>query len=170
VTTDDEEVAERVRLLRNYGSRVKYYHDLKGFNSRLDPLQAAFLRVKLRYLDDWNERRRKIANFYLEELSSVDDLTLPQVPSWVEPVWHLFVVRHPKRDDLRNHLEKNEIETLIHYPIPPHLSDAYAGEIWDNRHLIITEKIADMVLSLPIGPHMNNFCVRQVITEVIQLL
>src|SRR5262249_44140580 len=96
VTTDDPELAEKIRLLRNYGSKKKYFNDLKGYNSRLDELQAAFLRVKLQKLDEWNERRRTVAAQYLTGLKNGDSLTLPFVPSWAEPVWHLFVVRHPQ--------------------------------------------------------------------------
>lgn len=125
VTTNDYELANKIRLLRNYGSRVKYLNEVKGFNSRLDELQAAFLRVKLTKLDEWNTRRAKVANQYLEKLSCLTDLILPSVPAWAEPVWHLFVVRHPKRFDLEKHLKNSGIGTLVHYPIPPHLSGAY---------------------------------------------
>jgi dTDP-4-amino-4,6-dideoxygalactose transaminase len=125
VTTNDEELAEKIKMLRNYGSKVKYYNEVKGYNSRLDPLQAAFLRVKLKYLDEWNARRAKVAKYYLEALSDVSDLILPFVPEESEPVWHLFVVRHPRRDDLQKHLAENGIGTMIHYPVPPHLSEAY---------------------------------------------
>src|SRR5918992_4509252 len=104
VTTDDDALAERVRLLRNYGSKVKYHHDLPGMNSRLDSLQAAFLRIKLRRLDEWNERRREVAERYLERLDGTEGLVLPAVADWAEPVWHLFVVQHPRRDDLQERL------------------------------------------------------------------
>ncbi|MEH2333285.1 DegT/DnrJ/EryC1/StrS family aminotransferase [Nostoc sp.] len=164
VTTNDGELAEKINLLRNYGSRVKYFNEIKGFNSRLDELQAAFLRVKLTRLDEWNARRAWIANQYLEKLSSVTDLTLPFVPAWAEPVWHLFVVRHSKRPDLEKHLKDSGIGTLIHYPVPPHLCDAYIEE----QHLgsfPITEQMAKDVLSLPISPHLNNEEVMRVIRE-----
>jgi dTDP-4-amino-4,6-dideoxygalactose transaminase len=124
VTTNDDEIADRVRLLRNYGSRIKYQNEVQGYNSRLDPLQAAFLGVKLQRLAEWNNRRRAIAERYLAELE-IADLILPHVPHVTEPVWHLFVIRHPRRDELQKYLAEQGVQTLIHYPIPPHLSDAY---------------------------------------------
>lgn len=162
VTTNDCDLANKIRLLRNYGSRFKYFNEIKGFNSRLDELQAAFLRVKLARLDEWNARRVRVANQYLEKLSSVTDLTLPFVPAWAEPVWHLFVVRHPKRSALEKHLKDSGIGTLIHYPVPPYLSDAYI----EKQHLgsfSITEQMAKDVLSLPISPHMTDEEVMRVI-------
>jgi dTDP-4-amino-4,6-dideoxygalactose transaminase len=155
VTTNDRDLANKIRLLRNYGSRVKYVNEIKGFNSRLDELQAAFLRVKLTKLDEWNDRRVRVANQYLERLSSVTDLTLPFVPAWAEPVWHLFVMRYPKRAALEKHLQDAGINSLIHYPIPPHLSDAYAEERYLGS-FPIAEQLAQDVLSLPIGPHMTD--------------
>lgn len=153
VTTNDPIIADMVRRLSNYGSQVKYAHDVKGFNSRLDEIQAALLRVKLRYLDEWNGRRRKIANQYLEELLAYDYLTLPQVPSWAEPVWHIFVIRTPKRDRLQKHLADCGIQTLIHYPIPPHKQGAYKE--FSQLSLPVSERIHKEVLSLPMGPAMN---------------
>jgi dTDP-4-amino-4,6-dideoxygalactose transaminase len=153
VTTNDFMIAERVRQLRNYGSQIKYSHDIKGFNSRLDELQAAFLRVKLQHLDEWNGRRRKIADQYLEELPAYDYLTLPQVPSWAEPVWHIFVVRTSKRDRLQKHLADCGIQTLIHYPIPPHRQGAY--QEFAYLSLPVSEMIHKEVLSLPMGPAMD---------------
>lgn len=156
VTTDDDTLAERIRALRNYGARRKYVHDYKGFNSRMGELQAAFLRVKLRHLDAWNQRRRRVAAIYLRELQGVPGLILPHVPDWAEPVWHLFVVRHPQRDRLQLALAEAGIGTLIHYPIPPHLSGAYADDTWPRGAFPISESLADTVLSLPIGPHMTE--------------
>ena len=155
VTTDDDTLADKVRVLRNYGSRVKYHNEVKGFNSRLDELQAAFLRVKLRYLDEWNARRSKIAQSYLDGLRGVPELTLPQVPEWAEPAWHLFVVRHPRRDDLQAALTAASIGTLVHYPIPPHLSGAYGDLGLLAGSLPIAEELARTVLSLPCGPHID---------------
>jgi dTDP-4-amino-4,6-dideoxygalactose transaminase len=154
VTTHDAELADRVRTLRNYGSKKKYYNEVKGYNSRLDELQAAFLRVKLGKLDEWNARRRTVAAQYLAELAGLPDLTLPFVPEWAEPVWHLFVVRHPKRDALQQKLTDAGIGTLIHYPVPPHLSGAYADAGWKRGAFPIAEELADTVLSLPMGPHL----------------
>ena len=114
-------------MLRNYGSKAKYHHDLPGLNSRLDSVQAAVLRVKLAHLDEWNERRRSVAARYLERLDGIEDLTPPATPDWSEPVWHLFVVRHPRRDALQERLAEAGVDTIIHYPIPPHLTGAYAA-------------------------------------------
>jgi dTDP-4-amino-4,6-dideoxygalactose transaminase len=154
VTTNDAELADKIRILRNYGSKKKYYNEVKGYNSRLDELQAAFLRVKLKKLDGWNGRRRAVAENYLQGLRGATDLTLPFVPTWAEPVWHLFVVRHPKRDWLQQKLAEKEIGTLIHYPVPPHLSGAYADAKWQRGNFPIAEELSDIVLSLPMGPHL----------------
>jgi dTDP-4-amino-4,6-dideoxygalactose transaminase len=163
VTTNDSELARKVRLLRNYGSTIKYKNDEKGMNSRLDELQAAFLKIKLLKLDKWNRRRAQISEIYRKELASVYDLTLPFVPEWAEPVWHQFVIRHPQRDRVSARLKDAGIETLIHYPIPPHLSDAYANNGWVKGKFPITERICNDVLSLPVGPHMTDEDVGHVI-------
>ena len=155
VTTDDDQLADRIRVLRNYGSRVKYHNEVKGFNSRLDPLQAAFLGVKLNHLEEWNARRKALAGRYLEALADVPDLILPHVPAWADPSWHLFVIRHPERDALQKHLTEHGIGTLIHYPIPPHLSDAYREMGYKQGDFPITEAIHRTVLSLPMGPHLR---------------
>lgn len=156
VVTNDCAVAERVRLLRNYGSRTKYYNEEKGFNSRLDELQAALLRVKLTKLDEWNERRRRIGVRYLRELSNLPDLRLPCVPNWAEPVWHQFVVRSSRRDTLQQYLKEKGVETLIHYPVPPHLQKAYYDLGLSEGSFPISEAIHREVLSLPIGPHLSG--------------
>jgi dTDP-4-amino-4,6-dideoxygalactose transaminase len=159
VTTRDPALADRVRLLRNYGSRVKYQNEVQGVNSRLDELQAAFLRVKLRYLDEWNDRRRKIAALYLESLGCLpfnSGLILPFVPTWASPVWHLFVIRHQQRDALQGRLTEASIGTLIHYPVPPHLSAAYADAGIPKQALPIAEEVGRTVLSIPIGPHLSE--------------
>jgi dTDP-4-amino-4,6-dideoxygalactose transaminase len=163
VTTDDQELADRVRTLRNYGSKRKYYNDYKGFNSRLDELQAAFLRVKLRKLDEWNARRRAVATRYLGELHGIPGLTLPFVMDRADSVWHLFVVRLANRDVVQNKLTEAGISTLIHYPVPPHLSDAYKGEPAASKAFPIAEKLASSVLSLPMGPHLSETHVDAVI-------
>ena len=151
VTTNDIEIADRIRMLRNYGSRVKYVNEVKGFNSRLDPLQAAVLRVKLRHLDDWNTRRKAVAAQYLQGLADTA-LLLPQVPGWADPVWHLFVVRYPQRDALAQRLTEAGVGTLIHYPIPPHLQKAYADLGFGKGTFPIAERIHEEVLSLPMFP------------------
>ena len=155
VTTDDTDVADRIRVLRNYGSRIKYHNEVRGYNSRLDELQAAVLRAKLRRLDEWNVRRADQAQRYGCELSSTD-LSLPSVPSWAAAAWHLYVVRSRRRDALRHHLSSNGIDTLIHYPMPPHRQPAYADLGFAADAFPIASAIANEVLSLPIGPHMTS--------------
>jgi dTDP-4-amino-4,6-dideoxygalactose transaminase len=155
VTTNDAALAEKLRMLSNYGSKVKYQHELKGFNSRLDELQAAFLREKLKQLDHWNSKRKLIALEYLRLLDGIQ-LKLPYVPDWADPVWHLFVVQTPERDALQKILTKAGVGTLIHYPIPPHLQLAYASAGYKKSQFPIAEKMADMLLSLPMGTTMKN--------------
>ena len=166
ITTDDADVADRVRTLRNYGSKKKYYNEVRGYNSRLDEMQAALLRVKLKVLDGWNQRRAKVAQRYLEEINAARGLILPLVPDWAEPVWHLFVIRHPKRDELQQKLNAAGIGTLIHYPVPAHLSGAYADAGWKRGDFPLAENSADTVLSLPIGPHITNEQVGMVIDAI----
>jgi dTDP-4-amino-4,6-dideoxygalactose transaminase len=153
VTTSNPVLADQIRHLRNYGSKVRYQNEVIGLNSRLSELQAAFLRAKLPLLAEWNARRVALAKIYLEKLAGVGDLTLPFVPAWADPVWHLFVVRTSHRDALQSHLAAQGIGTQIHYPIPPHLSNAYHGAGWRRGAFPLAEKFADEVLSLPIGPH-----------------
>lgn len=155
VVTNDRGLAERVQMLRNYGSRKKYYNEEKGLNSRLDELQAAFLRVKLASLEEWNSRRRALAALYLEGLRGLPGLILPHVPAWADPVWHLFVVRHPRRDELQVRLTAAGVGTLIHYPVPPHLSEAYRGAGIPCGAMPLAEEMAATVLSLPMGPHLT---------------
>ena len=165
VTTSDSQIADRIRVLRNYGSRVKYVNEVKGFNSRLDPLQAAVLNVKLRYLDDWNARRKAIAVSYLEGLAGTS-LALPHVPEWADPVWHLFVIRHQQRDELTRRLADMGVGTLIHYPIPPHLQEAYSDSGYSAGAFPLAERLAAEVMSLPIGPHMDAEDVEEVIRQI----
>ena len=166
VTTNDDELAERIRALRNYGSKVKYFNEVKGYNSRLDPLQAAFLRVKLKHLNGWNSRRKEIALQYLSSLSDLPELTLPHVPEWADPAWHVFVIRHAQRDALQKYLGENGIGTLIHYPIPPHLSEAYQDAGYGRGDFPLAENIAQTVLSIPIGPHLASHQTAQVISAI----
>lgn len=153
VTTNDPQLADRIRMLRNYGSRVKYVNEIQGYNSRLDPLQAAILRVKLAHLDEWNARRSVIAARYQHGLTNCG-LTLPQVPHWTKPAWHLYVVQHTQRDALQKALAEVGVATLIHYPIPPHLQAAYAVLGLGRGSFPIAERIHAEVLSLPISPSM----------------
>jgi dTDP-4-amino-4,6-dideoxygalactose transaminase len=174
VTSTDPNISNRVRVMRNYGSRVRYHNEVIGYNSRLDELQAAFLRVKLRHLDEWNARRKALASVYLFHLSDLSSQLfsisgfplLPTVPVWADPVWHLFVIRHTARDALQKHLADHGIQTIIHYPIPPHLSDAYASLNLKPSVFPIAEKMAKQVLSLPIGPHTSLTNVETVATAL----
>lgn len=149
VTTIDSELADKIRVLRNYGSRIKYNNEVKGFNSRLDELQAALLRVKLKKLDEWNAIRKSIATEYLIKLEVNSNLIVPFIPVWADPVWHLFVVRTTKRDKLQDYLKTNAVQTLVHYPIPPHKQQAYKE--YNELTFPISEIIHKEVLSLPIS-------------------
>jgi len=209
VVTDDLVLAEKIRNLGNYGSSRKYFHDVAGVNSRLDPMQAAILRVKLRRLDQWNERRERIAERYLRELDGIPGLvvpagtrpgsilpsrgasksfsstgvgseavesgptshhpgiarrTAPRAPR--ECVWHLFPVRHPDRDWLARELARAGVGTLVHYPVPPHLSGAYSGAGFRRGDFPMAEEIAATELSLPLHPHMTEEQVEEVIGSV----
>ncbi len=156
VTTNDPHIADRVRVLRNYGSRVKYHNEVKGYNSRLDEMQAAMLRVKLRHLDAWNARRQTIAKCYFQALETRSGMQLPGIMPGAESVWHLFVVRHSRRAALQQYLSSKEIGTMIHYPVPPHLSEAYKELGFARGSFPIAEALADTVLSLPMGPHLSQ--------------
>lgn len=154
ITTNNPELADKIRVLRNYGSRVKYVNEVQGVNSRLDPIQAAVLRTKLNYLDEWTERRKAIASTYLSNLQGTD-LVLPFVPDWADPVWHLFVLRSSNRNQLQSMLIEAGIGTLIHYPIPPHMQAAYIEFGNQAEFLPIAKILADQILSLPIGPNQS---------------
>jgi dTDP-4-amino-4,6-dideoxygalactose transaminase len=166
VTTNDPEIADRLRVLRNYGSRVKYVNEVQGHNSRLDPIQATVLRVKLKYLDEWNARRAEIASLYHAGLAG-SDLVLPSVPEWSNPAWHLYVVRAKNRQARQAQLAQADIGSLIHYPIPPHLQQAYVSLGYKRGYFPIAEAMADEVLSLPMGPHLSHAEVSVVITTML---
>ena len=165
ITTDDDGLAERLRMLRNYGSSAKYRHELSGVNSRLDELQAAVLRVKLEQLDAWNERRRSVAARYVDALAETE-LVLPGIPADAEHVWHLFVVRTPRRDELRRALADSGVETGIHYPLAPHRQPLFADLAIDPRSLPVSERLQHEVLSLPIGPHLTDDQVDHVVDRI----
>ncbi|MAQ36044.1 MAG: erythromycin biosynthesis sensory transduction protein eryC1 [Thioclava sp.] len=165
ITTNREDLADRIRVLRNYGSREKYVNEIKGVNSRLDPIQAAVLRAKLPYLDAWTERRREIATAYGEGLAG-GKLIPPHVPNWAEPAWHLYVVRSPRRDALQARLKDAGIGTLIHYPIPPHMQIAYAELDFSADAFPGAKQLAREVLSLPIGPHLLRNDVREIMRVI----
>jgi dTDP-4-amino-4,6-dideoxygalactose transaminase len=165
VTTDDPELAARLRSLRNYGSRQKYENEVKGYNCRLDPMQAAVLSVKLRRLDDWNERRRSIARAYCNYLDGTS-IARQLFQDHSEPVWHLFVIRSPDRERLISRFSELGIETLIHYPIPPHRQAAYATESAKMPPLPIAERLANEVLSLPIHAFQTDEDTHRVIAAL----
>jgi len=153
VTTNDPQLAEKIRALRNYGSLEKYAHLYPGINSRLDELQAALLRIKLKRLDDDNAERRRIASFYRRHIHN-ELVALPEVAEEAAHVWHLFVIRSERRDELKRHLAGRGIETQVHYPVPPHRQAAYPE--LSGLSLPLTEKLADEVLSLPISPALTE--------------
>lgn len=165
ISTDDFDLADRIRVLGNYGSSTKYIHKTRGVNSRMDSIQAAVLRVKLKLLDEWNGRRRRFAECYQQRLSG-SGLTLPVVPDWAEPVWHLYAAQCEHRDVLRDGLLVAGVECLLHYPKPPHLQEAYADLHLQKGDLPISERIADETLSLPIGPHLDAESISYVIEQI----
>ncbi|MDW8465856.1 MAG: DegT/DnrJ/EryC1/StrS family aminotransferase [Chloroherpetonaceae bacterium] len=156
ITTDDEALYRKCQTLRNYGSQKKYYNEIIGYNSRLDELQAAFLSVKLKYLEKWTEERRRIASWYNEALRDVEEIVLPKVAPNATSVWHLYVIRTRRRDELQAHLQRNGIGTLIHYPVPPHLQEAYRHLGYKRGDFPIAEEIADTALSLPLFVGMSE--------------
>lgn len=154
VSTNDDKLAEVVRCIANYGSDKKYYNTFKGLNCRMDELQAAFLNIKLKYIDKENDKRREIADYYIDSITN-QKIVLPINPiNEKEHVWHLFVIRSEERDRLQSYLTDNNIQTLIHYPVPPHKQQAFVE--WNNDCFPLTEKIHDEVLSLPISPVMTK--------------
>lgn len=165
VLTNDDAVADKVRRLSNYGSSIKYQHDLAGYNTRLDEIQAAFLREKLKVLDAWNTKRKAIAKLYSELLNSTDCI-VPLVPEYADPVWHLYVIRSKQRDELKTYLEKQGVSTVIHYPIPPHKQACYSE--FASQSLPIAELLAEEVLSLPISPYIGEDDIYKVCSKIIK--
>lgn len=166
VVTNDEKIAKYVRMARNHGRIEKYEHEFEGVNSRLDTLQAAILRIKLSRLDKWNEKRRKNAEKYISILGDIDELTLPFVPEWITPVYHLFVIRHTNRKALSESLNKAGISTGIHYPAPLHLQPAYRYLGYRKGDFPVTEKMADEILSIPVYPEMTDEMINFVSGEI----
>ncbi|MCS7083162.1 MAG: DegT/DnrJ/EryC1/StrS family aminotransferase [Bacteroidetes bacterium] len=165
ITTNNYEIYEKIKMLRNYGSKIKYFHDIIGFNMRMDPIQAAILRVKLRYLDKWNEHRTIIANIYNNEFQHVDNIVPPKSEKWAKHAWHLYVIRNNNRDKLKDYLLSKGIECLIHYPIPPYRQKAYSN-LDIHFDSSITDKISHEILSLPIGPHLNENQIEEVVKNI----
>jgi dTDP-4-amino-4,6-dideoxygalactose transaminase len=166
VTTDDPVLADRVRVLRNYGSRRKYANEVRGVNSRLDELQAALLRVRLRRLDRWNARRREHAAAYALRLAGIDELALPATGDRRDHAWHVYAVHHDRRDALREALAREGVQTLIFYPVPPHLSAAYRDAGLGRGDLPLAERLAATTLALPVGPHLDAASRERVIEVV----
>ena len=156
ITTNDTDIANKIKVLRNYGSEKKYYNEVIGYNMRLDECQAAFLSVKLKYLQEWTTQRQQIAAWYNNGLKGIEELHLPEIAKGSTHVFHLYVVRTKKRNELQNHLTENGIGTLIHYPVPPHLQKAYSFLGFNKGAFPIAEEIADTCLSLPLWPGMTE--------------
>ncbi len=156
ITTNDPELAEKARMLRNYGSQKKYFNEVIGYNMRLDECQASFLSVKLKYLKEWIEERRRIATLYQEALKNIGDIILPQIAEGADHVYHLYVIRTRYRDQLQQYLSDAGIGTLIHYPIPPHLQDAYKYLGYKKGDFPVAEEIAETCLSLPLWPGLSK--------------
>lgn len=167
ITTNNADLANMIRTLRNYGSEQKYSNSELGVNSRIDPIQAAILRAKLPFLDSWTNRRKAIAQCYLADLQGTN-LILPVIPEWTDPAWHLFVVRSKNRNELQKGLQDLGISTLIHYPIPPHRQIAYKSLGIAAGNYPVAEQLAEEVLSLPIGPHLDISLVETEITPSIR--
>ena len=156
ITTNDETLAKKMRMLRDHGQAKKYYHDMEGYNGRLDSIQAGILMAKLTHLPEWNTRRQAAARRYDNLLSSLQGVNRPHCPDWVRPVFHLYVVRVEDREGLQKHLAQENIGTGIHYPVPLHLQKAYAGLGYKRGDFPVTERIATEIVSLPMFPHLTD--------------
>lgn len=168
ITTDSDELAEKVRVLRNYGSRVKYENEVIGYNNRLDELQAAFLRVKLRKLDEWTEERIQTADSFIKRLKDVEEIGLFDIAKGATSAYHLFVIKTTSREKLQKHLAEQGIGSMIHYPIPPHLQECYKYLGYKKRDFPVAEKLADEVFSLPMFIGLEQSHVDLVITSIVE--
>jgi len=166
ITTNSEKAARQMRMLRDHGQSKKYYHDIEGYNGRLDSLQAGLLSVKLRHLAEWNQQRQNAAARYDEMLSSVDGVVIPDRPTWSRPVHHLYVVRVADREGLQKHLADAKIDTGIHYPIPLHLQKAYEAFGFKKGDFPVTEKVASEILSLPMYPQLQEAAQERVVQKI----
>ncbi len=166
VTTDDEALAQKVRMLRDHGQSKKYYHEMEGYNGRLDSIQAGILSVKLPHLAEWNRKREEAARQYDELLSSVDGVVRPYCPDWARAVNHLYVIRVQDREGLQKHLAEVKIGTGIHYPVPLHLQKAYASLGYNRGDFPVTEKIAPEIVSLPMFPQLKAEQQSRVVDEI----
>lgn len=166
ITTNDIEISRKIKMLRNYGSEKKYFNEVIGYNMRLDEIQAAFLRVKLRKLLEWTNERKQIASWYNTELNGLGDLVLPEIAVGATHVYHLYVIRTKRRDALQQYLSDHGVGTLIHYPIPPHLQGAYVSLGYKKGDFPIAEEIANSCLSLPIWPGITESEISYVIDHI----
>jgi len=170
VTTNDCSVAQQTRILRDHGQSKKYYHDIEGYNGRLDSIQAGILTVKVQHLAEWNRRREAAAHQYDKLLLPVDGVVRPYIPEWARSVYHLYVVRVPEREGLQKHLAEAGIGTGIHYPVPLHLQKAYEGHSWKRGDFPVTEQVASEILSLPMYPQLSVQQQRRVVEEAARYL
>ena len=166
VTTNDAQLAEKVKMLRDHGQVKKYYHDVEGYNGRLDAIQAGILHAKLPYLGEWNAKRRALAEDYNQLLAKDESLGLPCEPSWSRAVYHLYVVRTADREGLMNHLKEAQIGTAIHYPIPLHLQNAYVSLNYSSGDFPVTERVSAEILSLPMFPQLTKVQQSRVVAEI----
>ncbi|MCE1255645.1 MAG: DegT/DnrJ/EryC1/StrS family aminotransferase, partial [Anaerolineae bacterium] len=169
ITTNDPKIYETLRRLRDYGAKDKYYHIQLGYNRRLDTLQASVLRVKLKYLDAWNQARRQHATLYAKLLTEID-IAPPDVPAYAEPVWHLYVIRLKNRDEIRTKLAEKGISTGIHYPVPIHLQQAYEKLGYKKGSFPTTEACAEQILSLPMYAELNDDMIKFVVASIKEML
>jgi dTDP-4-amino-4,6-dideoxygalactose transaminase len=167
VTTSDERIAKKIKVIRDHGQTEKYVHEIEGYNGRLDAIQAGFLGVKLRYLSEWTEKRRQNAYYYNNLLNKVDGIIIPHEPSWTKSVYHLYIVRVHKRTDLQKYLSENNIDTGLHYPVPLHLQKAYVNLGYKKGDFPITEKVALEILSLPMHPSLTSSQQKKVVEKII---
>jgi dTDP-4-amino-4,6-dideoxygalactose transaminase len=169
VTTNDEELARKISMLRDHGQAKKYYHDFEGYNGRLDSIQAGILRIKLKHLPVWNEQRRGHAVHYNELLSQSNGVVTPYEPSCAKAVYHLYIVRVQQREKLQAYLAENGIATGLHYPVPIHLQKAYANSGFKEGDFPVTEKVAKEILSLPMFPQLMNEHIGYVVSKIKEL-
>ena len=170
ITTNEERLAQKARMLRDHGQSKKYYHDMEGYNGRLDSIQAGFLTVKLRYLAEWNNKRQVAAHKYDQLFSPVDGVIAPYCPDWAQAIYHLYVIRVQDRAGLQKHLAEAKVDTGIHYPVPLHLQKAYHGLGYQQGDLPIAERAASEIVSLPMYPHLTAEQQSRVVDEVVRFL
>ena len=172
VTTNDEAIANKIRMIRDHGQAKKYYHDMEGYNGRLDAIQAGLLGIKLKSLPEWNEKRQRNASLYSKLFTqhpTPDALIPPYVPDWSKPVFHLYIARVPQRERLQAYLNENDISTGLHYPVPVHLQKAYASKGYKKGDYPITEKVSAEILSLPMFPELTEEQIRYVVETIRKL-